>query len=130
MADIFDVLNSVLYNKRRVDINIEDSSFQLFQINRWISMYSPEMCYFVNETSNFRIDKIFESKEEIYDFLLNTMPRLKYKKINYIKKPTKKTTSKNEEKELEKIEGLADNIELSQREIKEYLQLLEEFKNE
>lgn len=93
-------------------------------------MYSPEMCYFVNETSNFRIDKIFENKEEIYDFLLNTMPRLKYKKINYIKKPAKKTVSKNEEKELEKIEGFADNIELSQREIKEYLQLLEEFKNE
>ena len=49
---IFDYINSILFSKKKIDINIEDNSFILYLFNRWASMYSPELCYYVNEVLN------------------------------------------------------------------------------
>ena len=73
MSDLFTVINSILYTKHKVDINVEDNSFVPFLINRWGSMYSPEVCYFINETTNFRLDKIFDNKEDLYNFFINSL---------------------------------------------------------
>jgi hypothetical protein len=55
------------------------------------------------------------SKDEQNKFLINVVPRTRYKRIEYIKKNKKEKT-----KEDENLELLARNLELSQREIKLY----------
>lgn len=130
MPTIFEYINSILFSKKKLDINMDDNTYSSFMINRWASMYSAEMCYFINKTTNFRLDKIFgNSKEDQYKFLLNLIPKLKYSKINYLKKSKKETikqTNKDNGIEINLEEAYANNYELSQREIKEYLKLLKD----
>lgn len=127
MYNIFDIIKSLLFNKRKIDINIEDNTFTPYLINRWISMYSIELCYFINKTTNFNFKNIFgDSKEDIYNYFFNVIPKVPYKKIQFIKKNKKEIN--NEDKELEEmINNYAINYELSKREIREYLKLQKEF---
>lgn len=110
---IFDYLNSILYTKRKIELNCdEESQFNSFMCNRWISFYSPELCSFINETGNKHVT-LFQSKQEQFDYYFNLLPTLKFKKINYIKK-----VKKEEEKE----ETLVPEF-ISKKEYLEYVEL-------
>ena len=51
--NIFQYINSLLFSKKKIDINCDDESqFNLFMVNRWTSMYSKELNEYVNETTN------------------------------------------------------------------------------
>jgi hypothetical protein len=96
---IFQYLNSLLYSKKKIDMNCDDESqFNLFMVNRWTSMYSKELCEYINETSN-KFWNLFDDKGNQYNYLYNLIPKLKYRKINYLKK-IKKDKKKKEEKQL------------------------------
>ena len=111
---IFDILNSILYTKKKLDLNLEDENVigGPFMLNRWISMYSKELCVFVNNTLN----KVYplEDKNSLYNFYYNFLPKIKFKKIAYIKK-----TKKDEDD----IPALKREF-LSQRELSMYVDLL------
>lgn len=114
---IFDILNDILFTKKgnllkNVD---EESSFNNYMVNRWISMYSPSLAVIINNTSNW-LWSVFETKQDYYKFINTIIPRVSRKRIHYIKK------AKPEEKpkEIENIQLLAKRLELSQREIKSY----------
>lgn len=110
---IFDYLNSILYTKNRIELNCdEESQFNSFMCNRWISFYSPELCSFINETGN-KHATLFQSKQEQFNYYFNLLPTLKFKKINYIKK-----VKKEEEKE----EILVPEF-ISKKEYLEYVEL-------
>ena len=119
---IFDYINSILFSKKKIDINIEDNSFILYLFNRWVSMSSPELCYYVNEVLNKRIYNLFPTIVEQYNYVYNVIPKLKYNKINYIKKPIKQE-KKPKLNEINLIKEYANNYELSQREIEMYLNM-------
>ena len=72
---IFQFLNSLLYSKKKIDINSTDESqFNLFMVNRWSSMYSKEINEYINETSN-KYWNLFEDKTNQYNYcLLYTSP--------------------------------------------------------
>ena len=74
----------------------DESQFNLFMINRWTSIYSKELNEYINETSN-KFWNIYDDKINQYNYLYNLIPKLKYKRINYIKK-TKKEKKDKEEK--------------------------------
>lgn len=94
---IFDHINSIIYSKKKIELNCDDESqFSLYMVNRWISFYSPELCNYVNATANLN-SNVFNNKQEQYDYLYNVMPKLRFKKIDYIKK-VKKEEDKEEEK--------------------------------
>ncbi len=96
---IFQFLNSLLYSKKKIDINSTDESqFNLFMVNRWSSMYSKEINEYINETSN-KYWNLFEDKTNQYNYMFKLLPRLKFKKISYLKK-IKKEKVKKEEKQL------------------------------
>jgi hypothetical protein len=96
---IFQYLNSLLYSKKKIDMNCDDESqFNLFMINRWSSMYSKEINEYVNETSN-KYWSLFDDKQSQFNYLYNLLPRLRFKKISYLKK-TKKEKKAKEEKVL------------------------------
>ena len=121
---IFDYINSILYSKKKFDINIEDKSFNLYMLNRWISMYSPELCYYINETSNKKIYDILPNITSQFNYLFNILPKLPYKKINYLKKSQiKKENNSKKNDNYKYVKDYADNFELSQREIEMYLDM-------
>lgn len=111
---IFDILNSILFSKKRIDLNLEDENTlgSPFMLNRWVSMYSKELCILVNSCLNKQY--LFDDKNELYNFYLNFLPKQKFKRINYIKKVKK-----------EKDETLSKKREfISERELNLYVDLL------
>jgi len=95
--NIFQYINSLLFSKKKIDINSDDESqFNLFMLNRWSSMYSKELNEYINETSN-KYWNLFDDKLSQYNYLYSLIPKLKYKRITYLKK-TKKEKKVKEEK--------------------------------
>lgn len=93
---IFQYLNSLLFSKKKIDMNCDDESqFNLFMVNRWSSMYSKEINEYVNETSN-KYWSLFDDKLNQYNYLYNLLPRLRFKRLNYLKKIKKEKKNKEE----------------------------------
>jgi hypothetical protein len=108
---LFDYLNNILYDKEK-ELLEENNEFVPFLIQRWLSMHSPEVAYIVNETTN-RYWAAMGDKQDWYNMLMTQLPRVKFKKLQYIKKP-KETNNKDDDL----IKRLADNMEISQREVR------------
>lgn len=116
MSGIFDYIDSVLYKNENLVIDERNVEFNGYMLNRWLSMYSPEIANVVNESSN-RLFASLTTKQEQYDFLYNLLPKCKRKRIEYIKK------LKEEDREFGdmNIDNIAYNMELS----KEVIALLD-----
>ena len=84
---IFDIIGGVLFNKKENLLdNIDDTKhYQPFLVNRWISMHDGDSAKIVNETVN-RYGHVFSDKRDQYRFLLNILPKNRFKRIDYIKK--------------------------------------------
>ena len=117
--NFFDVLNSILFSKKNSFENLDTENFNLYMMNRWISMYSPELATMINFTTN-RFGQVLDTQESQYNLLLNIFPKIKYKKLNYLKKKKEPKKQSNDN-----ISLIAKNKELSQREIINYMQLLD-----
>jgi hypothetical protein len=112
---IFDYLGDILVKKKG---NLPLEEYVPFLINRWLAFSSNEAANAINQTVNSlgNIDKNIH-----YKLLISAFPKLnRMPMINYIKK----IKPEKEEKD-NKVELLASNMELSQREIKQLLELKE-----
>lgn len=115
---IFNYIDSIIHNKQKSShINEDETQFNLYMLNRWCSMTNPEIVNLINETGN-KYGKVFDSKQDQYDYIFNIYPKIKKKKIEYIKK------QKESKEENVNIKYLAESYELSQREIKNLIDLL------
>ena len=93
--------------------NVDDeSTFNQYMTNRWISMYNGNLAIIINSTVNW-FGGIFETKRDYYNFLHCIIPHVKRKRIHYIKKV-------KQEEEFDNIDSLAKRLEISKREIKSY----------
>jgi len=119
MSTIFDFIEASIFNKNKelLQSTDDEKEFSPFMVNRWASMYSPEMANIVNETTN-RYSTIFENKKELFEFYVSILPQVKFKRINYLKKSTK------EDNEIENINLIAKFQQLSQKEVKSKLELV------
>lgn len=98
---IFDFLSSVLTSKKYIELDTEcEKEFNLYMMNRWLSMYSPDVAAVVNATTN-QWWSVFDNKQEQYDFLYHLIAKSKFKKINYIKKVAKKSKAEKAEQEMQ-----------------------------
>jgi len=87
-----------------------------FLINRWLSFVSPSACIAINESVN-SLGNI--TKEYHYKLLLRLYPKAKQIPfIKYIKRVKEEKT-----KDDDKVDMLASNMEISQRETKLLLEL-------
>ena len=118
MITIFNIINDALFHKKGNVINniSDESTFNGYMINRWISMYSPNMATVINYTSN-KFYSIFDTKYDQYKFLCSVLPKVKPRRIFYIKKVNKKHNDIDKA-----VTILANNLELSKREINHYIQ--------
>lgn len=115
MNTIFDYVGAILHTKDRSTFTSVDNEqgFQPFMINRWISMYSPEMATVVNTTTN-KYASLFRNKQELFNFYVSIYPKLRNKRIAYIKKAKTETPKEGADDLLRMI---ASAMEISQREV-------------
>ena len=112
---IFDYIGDILVKKKG---NLPLEEYIPFLINRWLSFSSPSVSVVINDSVNClgNIDKNIH-----YKLLVAAFPKLKYTpRITYIKKLKPEKNDKDT-----KVELLSKNMELSQREIKQMLELVE-----
>lgn len=121
---IFNYVDSVLFSKKKLNmINEGETQFSLYMLNRWCSMYSPDIAQIINETTN-RYTKAVTLKQDQYEFSYNILPKCKKVKINYFKKnKIEKEIKENNSKTLSK------NLEISEREVLNYIDFLETLHN-
>jgi len=115
---MFEYINKILYKTKGSADNVEQSEeFQPFLVQRWCSMYSPQISDIVNQTSN-RVWTVLD-KEMWFKYLNGILPACKFKRINYIKKK-KDTETKAANKQ--SVTKLANYLEISSREVNLYIE--------
>ncbi len=117
--NFFQLQNKLFYSKKENagDLDTEgEQSFVPFLFNRWLSFYNNDMCVFTNETLN-KFSTIFDDKQQSYRMYYYLIPRLKWKRISYIKKKKK---DNEEEKDIALV---AKNKNISKRELLAYVEL-------
>jgi len=113
---LFDYLKDIFVTKKA---NLPLDEYSPFLINRWLSFSSHATCQAINETVNVTST----DKGIHYKLLVALFPKQKYQpKITYIKKIKKEETEDDNKQQM-----LANNMELSLREIKQMLELKEQF---
>jgi len=121
--NFFQLQNKLFYSKKgkAEDLDAEgEQAFVPFLFNRWLSFYNNDMCVFTNETFN-KFSTIFDDKQQAYRLYYYLIPKLKWKKIKYIKK------KKKEAEEEENLEIIAKNKNISKRELLQYVELAKTF---
>ena len=120
---IFDILSSILFTKKPIELNLEnEKEFNLFMVNRWISMHSPEKAALINSTTN-KWWSLFDTKQQQFDFLMHLLNKSKYKKIDYIKKAAKQKKTEDEKQMLEK--SFANNNFMSVKQLRELQSMMQ-----
>ena len=117
---MFTFLNDILFDKKGDKLsNIDgEQDYSPYMINRWISMYTPEICNVINSTVNW-LHPVFDRKVDHYNFLIKLLPRCNRKFIPYIKRAKEpKTSTGNDTTDDYDVKILCRNLELSEREVK------------
>ena len=124
--NFFQLQNKLFYSDKSKSAEFLDSegeqSFVPFLINRWLTMYSKDTVGFTNETLNKYCGIFDTDKQKTYRLYYNLIPRLKFKRIYYIKKVKK---DKAEQEDLDQLKLIARNKNMSVRELKMYRNLLD-----
>ena len=121
--NFFQLQNKLFYSKKdkAEDLDTEgEQAFVPFLFNRWLSFYNNDMSVFTNETFN-KFSTIFDDKQQSYRLYYYLIPRLKWKKIAYIKK------KKKEVEEEDHLQLIANNKNISKRELLQYVELAKMF---
>jgi len=124
--NFFQLQNKLFYSNKSKPAEFLDSegeqAFVPFLLNRWLTMYSKQTVSFVNDTLNKYCGIFDTDKQKTYRLYYNLIPRLKFKRINYIKKVKK---DKAEQEDLDQLKLIARNKNISVRELKMYRNLLD-----
>ncbi len=124
--NFFQLQNKLFYSNKSKQPEPLDSegeqAFVPFLFNRWLTMYSKDTVGFVNETLNKYCGIFDTDKQKTYQMYYNLIPRLKFKRISYIKKVKK---DKEKQDETDQLKMIAKNKNMSVRELEIYKNLLD-----
>ena len=124
--NFFQLQNKLFYsNKQKQPEPLDqegEQSFIPFLFNRWLTMYSKETVCFVNETLNKYCGIFDTDKQKTYRLYFNLIPRLKFKRISYVKKSKR---DKDKQDETDQFKMIAKNKNMSVRELEIYKNLLD-----
>lgn len=119
----FDTINFLFYDKKSSELDGELlSNFSPYITTRYFSFYEKgEYTHYINDTLN-TYGRIFKTNEETFMFYNNTIPKLRRKKINYIKRVKEVKEKTNEvpkaipefysSRELEAMDKLLTKLEM------------------
>ena len=124
--NFFQIQNKLFYSNKSKQPEPLDSegeqAFVPFLFNRWLTMYSKDTVGFVNETLNKYCGIFDTDKQKTYKLYYNLIPRLKFKRISYIKKIKK---DKEQQDETDQLKMIAKNKNMSVRELEMYKNMLD-----
>jgi hypothetical protein len=124
--NFFQLQNKLFYSNKSKQPEPLDSegeqAFVPFLFNRWLTMYSKDTVGFVNETLNKYCGIFDTDKQKTYQMYYNLIPRLKFKRISYIKKVKK---DKEKQDETDQLKMIAKNKNMSVRELEIYQNMLD-----
>jgi hypothetical protein len=124
--NFFQLQNKLFYSNKSKQPEPLDSegeqAFVPFLFNRWLTMYSKGTVGFVNETLNKYCGIFDTDKQKTYQMYYNLIPRLKFKRISYIKKVKK---DKEKQDETDQLKMIAKNKNMSVRELEIYQNMLD-----
>jgi hypothetical protein len=124
--NFFQLQNKLFYSNKSKQPEPLDSegeqAFVPFLFNRWLTMYSKDTVGFVNETLNKYCGIFDTDKQKTYQMYYNLIPRLKFKRISYIKKVKK---DKEKQDETHQLKMIAKNKNMSVRELEIYQNMLD-----
>jgi len=124
--NFFQLQNKLFYSNKSKQPEPLDSegeqAFVPFLFNRWLTMYSKDTVGFVNETLNKYCGIFDTDKQKTYQMYYNLIPRLKFKRISYIKKVKK---DKEKQDETDQLKMIAKNKNMSVRELEIYKNMLD-----
>ena len=117
---MFDYLNKILFKTKGPDTeNIQDDTeFQPYLVQRWSTMYSPEVTVLINQTSN-TMWPVLSDKTMWFQYMHGVIPKCKFKRITYIKKKKDAESVKVQKQTVQKI---ANKLEISSREVNQYIE--------
>jgi hypothetical protein len=118
--NFFQLQNKLFYSKKDTAGYLDaegEEVFVPFLMNRWLSFYDKGLTVFTNETLN-KYCGVFDDKQRVYRYYFNIIPRLRFKRISYIKKIKKNKEEAEEECNLLLI---AKSNNISVRELKQYM---------
>ena len=124
--NFFQLQNKLFYSNKSKQPEPLDSegeqAFVPFLFNRWLTMYSKDTVGFVNETLKKYCGIFDTDKQKTYQMYYNLIPRLKFKRISYIKKVKK---DKEKQDETDQLKMIAKNKNMSVRELEIYQNMLD-----
>ena len=100
-----------------LDFPENEIAFNPFITQRIISMYSPQLCNIINETTNKKLPHL--SKVGVYNLLLAIVPKQKRNFTKYFKKESHKLSFT--EKDKKNIDFLCERNKVSYREVEKYI---------
>jgi hypothetical protein len=101
---LFDTINYLLYKKDKNELDNELLEFfDPYMVSRYLSFYDKgSLADYSNDTLNI-YSNIFKTKEEQFLFFEQIIPKLKWSKIDYIKRPKKEEVKVGKNKSPEVI---------------------------
>jgi hypothetical protein len=88
---MFVTIDYLLFSDKQAELDCEIlENFKPYMVGRYMSFYDKNLTNYVNETIN-RYGHVFKDTDDQFKFYENVIPKLKKKRINYIKKATKDT---------------------------------------
>lgn len=84
---MFEAINYLLFDKNKEELDNEIlSSFVPYMTVRFLSFYDPAYVGYVNDTLN-TYGNVMTTPEDTFKFFDSVIPKLRRKKIPYVKKP-------------------------------------------
>lgn len=123
--DEFNILLRSLFTKEEVSIVPTMYNFDVFMLNRYISMVNPTFCKFINQIlNNYELVAGIEDKNDLYKTYKAVLPKMDKIRFPYLKRKTSKMENRKEVNN-DDILQYANLLEISTREVRMYLKLLD-----
>jgi len=119
---IFKILDDIIKHKKGIifENSEAEQEFSPYLTQRWLSMHSNDFAMIVNNSTNI-LWRGLDNNEIWYKLFMTVIPKTYNKQIKYLKKTAKKKKTEKEDD----TKCIAENMELSQREVRAMTELKE-----
>lgn len=117
----FNSLLRGIFTKEEVKVKPSADNFNAYLVNRYLSMYHPSLLLFINNTMNdYEMIQNIDDCETLYKMYRAVIPKAPYRFIEYIGRGKSQTQTENNISD-EDIKQFAELLEISTREVRQYL---------
>lgn len=125
--EFFELLRSIT-SKTETSVYPDETNFNSFMANRYLSFVHPGVCVLLAQTTNLH-GFLPEGEKEQYDMFKAVVPRFRCGRINYVSKPSSSSQTENSVTD-EMLAELSSYLELGKGEVRELMHRWEKLKEQ